>query len=91
MQQIIWHEGMEEKYVFWKKTAIERRLENKELKKRLKETKASRENWKAKAIASKETSDALLRDLNAIKKKIEEILSHPGNSAAQDTASSILR
>lgn len=80
---------MEEKYIYWKKLAMDRRLENKELKKRLKETKASRENWKAKAAASKDRSDSLLRDLNAIKKKIEEILLQPGNSTAQDTASSV--
>lgn len=86
----IQYNSMEEKYLYWKKLAIERRLENKELKKRLKETKGSRENWKAKAIASKERSDALLRDLNVIKKKIEEILSHPENSATQDTAGSKL-
>ncbi len=65
---------MDDNYTYWKELAISRRLENKELNKRLKETKIGRENWKSKAISAKEKADALQHELKAIKKKIEEIL-----------------
>ena len=40
---------------FWKKRAIARRLENKELNKRRKELTLSRENWKEKYIEAEES------------------------------------
>jgi len=58
----------------WKKLAIDRRLENKELNKRLIETKTSREKWKAKALSHKLRADSLERELHLIKKKVENIL-----------------
>jgi len=58
----------------WKKLAISRRLENKELNKRLSETKAGREKWKAKALSHKHKADSLQRELEIIKKKVENIL-----------------
>jgi hypothetical protein len=58
----------------WKKLAISRRLENKELNKRLTETKASREKWKVKALSHKHKADSLQRELESIKKKVENIL-----------------
>ena len=59
----------------WKKLAISRRLENKELNKRLAETKAGRDNWKTKTLSYKLKADSLQKELEIIKKKIERILS----------------
>jgi len=58
----------------WKSLAISRRLENKELSKRLKETKSSRDSWKAKSLVYKEKSENLEREIKLIKKKIENVL-----------------
>lgn len=58
----------------WKKLAISRRLENKELNKRLVEIKTGREKWKAKAQTHKNRADNLQRELELIKKKLEKIL-----------------
>ena len=57
----------------WKERAIERRHENKALKKRIKELTLSRNNWRKKAISNKEEIDNLLSKLNAIKKKMNQI------------------
>ena len=58
----------------WKQKAIMRRLEIKELHKRKKELDISRENWKSKYMAEKERADNFEKQLNAIKKKLNEIL-----------------
>jgi hypothetical protein len=58
----------------WKNLAISRRLENKELNKRLIETKSGREKWKAKALLHKRNTESLQRELNIIKKKVRDIL-----------------
>lgn len=55
---------------FWKDKAITRRMENKELKKRLKETKASRENWKKKSMHYKALANTYKYELQKIKKNL---------------------
>lgn len=57
----------------WKQKALERRLENKELHKRIKELKISRENWKNKYLKYKEKSDFLEGEIDKIKKKLIDI------------------
>ncbi|MDA3952533.1 MAG: hypothetical protein PF485_02730 [Bacteroidales bacterium] len=59
---------------YWKSRSVRRNAENKELKKRIKELKASRESWKNKY--KQKTEEALLykTEINGIKKKIEKIL-----------------
>ena len=68
------NDALPSKSTDWKKLAISRRLENKELNKRLAETKAGREKWKVKAQAHKYRADNLQRELELIKKKLEKIL-----------------
>lgn len=57
----------------WKSRAIQRRLENKGLKKRIKELTVSRDIWNKRATAAKKDNDELKSKLNAIKKKINQI------------------
>ncbi len=57
----------------WKERAIERRLENKELKKRIKELIESRDGWRSKSASYKNENDDLRSKLEAIKKKINQI------------------
>jgi uncharacterized coiled-coil DUF342 family protein len=57
----------------WKDRAIERRLENKALKKRIKELKISRDGWHDRAMDYKQENDELTTKLNSIKKKIDQI------------------
>jgi len=57
----------------WKVRAIDRRLENKALKKRIKELTTSRDGWHKRAIDSKSENVILLSKLNAVKKKINQI------------------
>jgi hypothetical protein len=57
----------------WKVRAIDRRLENKALKKRIKELTISRDGWRKRAVNSKSENDILLSKLNSIKKKINQI------------------
>jgi len=59
---------------FWKSKAVKKNQENKELKKRIKETKAGRERWKAKYIESRKEAEAYKKELVSIKKKIGRIL-----------------
>jgi len=61
--------------LFWKSKATTRNAENKELKKRLKETKQSRDNWKGKYKEAKSDRERYKSELDAIKKKIEKIVS----------------
>jgi len=57
----------------WKVRAIDRRLENKALSKRIKELIESRDNWKTKSLAYKTEIDNLREKMDAIKKKINQI------------------
>jgi len=57
----------------WKIRAIDRRVENKALKKRIKELITSRDGWRKKAIDAKNENIELVTKLNAVKKKINQI------------------
>lgn len=57
----------------WKVRAIDRRLENKALKKRIKELTLSRDTWREKSKKHKEEKEALQKKLNAVKKKLNQI------------------
>lgn len=59
---------------FWKERAINRRLENKILKKRIKELTVSRDNWKTKYMLVKEIKNEFECELKSIKKKLNEIV-----------------
>jgi hypothetical protein len=58
----------------WKVRAIERRYENKELKKRNNEITASRDKWKAKYMSNKSEVVSLRAQMDSIKKKINQII-----------------
>ena len=58
----------------WKERAINRRLLNKELKKRIKELTISRDSWREKAIERKETINQQNKYIAAIKKNIQKIM-----------------
>lgn len=57
----------------WKERAISRRIENKALKKRIKELLISRDIWNNRATNAKKENDELKAKLNAVKKKINQI------------------
>lgn len=57
----------------WKERAINRRVENKALKKRIKELTISRDKWNERAINAKKENNELKAKLNAVKKKINQI------------------
>ncbi len=59
----------------WKARAIDRRLENKKLKKKCKELTISRDGWKEKAIKRKADVNVLNKQLSVIKKNIQKIVS----------------
>ena len=59
---------------FWKQKAVQRRAEIKELNKRRKELNISREKWKNKYLKQKECADLLKKELDSIKKKLNEII-----------------
>lgn len=59
----------------WETRAKARRLENKELKKRIKELTISRDFWKVRAMQRKESLDELNQKLLAVKKNMEQIIS----------------
>jgi len=58
----------------WKSKALQRRAENKELKKRIKEKEQSRDKWKEKYMVQKQECEKLTSEIITIKKKIENIL-----------------
>jgi len=58
----------------WKERAIARRVENKELSKRHKELKASRDKWKSKYLIQKERAGHFQHELAMIKKKLIDIV-----------------
>jgi len=57
----------------WKERAIERRIENKALKKRIKELTQSRDLWRDKSAEFKKQNEALTNQINNIKKKLIQI------------------
>jgi len=57
----------------WRTKAVERREENRELKKRIKEKNASRENWKQKYTKEKARADESEKELQAIKKNFKNL------------------
>jgi len=57
----------------WKVRAIDRRLENKRLKKKCKELTVSRDGWKEKAIKRKADVNVLNKQLLVVKKNIQKI------------------
>ena len=58
----------------WEVRAKERRLENKQLKKRIKELTFSRDEWKVKAMKRKEDFDELNQKLLVVKKNMQQII-----------------
>jgi hypothetical protein len=58
----------------WKIRAIDRRLENKKLKKKCKELTISRDGWKEKAIKRKADVNVLNKQLSVVKKNIQKIV-----------------
>ena len=54
--------------------AKERRIENKQLKKRIKELTFSRDEWKVKAMKRKESLDELNEKLLIVKKNMQQIM-----------------
>lgn len=59
---------------YWKERAINRRAENKALKKRIKELKKSRDGWKNKYMSIKQEKELFEKELKTIKKKLNEII-----------------
>ena len=57
----------------WKVRAIDRRIENKALKKRIKELIISRDGWHDRAMDYKQQNDEYAAKLTSIKKKIDQI------------------
>jgi len=58
----------------WKSKAIEYAHNNKLLKKRIKELKKSRDDWKEKSINNKARADKLSADIKKIKSKLSELI-----------------
>lgn len=58
----------------WETRAKERRLENKQLKKRIKELTHSRDVWKVKATERKESLDELKKKLIIVKNNMQQIM-----------------
>jgi molecular chaperone GrpE (heat shock protein) len=60
--------------LYWKSKSVKRNAENKELKKRIKELKSSRESWKSKYKQKSEEVLLCKNEINNIKKKLKKIL-----------------
>ena len=58
----------------WEIRAKERRVENKALKKRIKELKVSRDLWKSKYINSRDTLMTIQRKVESVKKNVQQIM-----------------
>lgn len=58
----------------WKQRAINRRIEIKKLKKRIKELAISRDSWKLKAIERIESINQQKKYITAIKKNVQKIM-----------------
>ncbi len=61
---------------YWKSRSVKRNAENKELKKRIKELKASRNNWKEKYMLKRDQFMKVDKEISSIKKTIEKIVSY---------------
>ena len=59
---------------YWKERAINRRAENKALKKRIRELTDSRDSWKNKYMSTKQEKELFENELKIIKKKLNEII-----------------
>jgi len=57
----------------WKEKALQRTGENKQLKKRIKELRNSRDSWKEKSVEHKLRADKMELHLKKTKKLIEKI------------------
>ena len=58
----------------WERRAKERRIENKALKKRIKELKISRDLWKSKYVKSKDTLMSVQKKVESVKKNVQQIM-----------------
>lgn len=58
----------------WKNKAILRQVQNKDLRKRIKESKKSRDHWKQKAFQYKEAVKYLENEVERIKKNLTKII-----------------
>ncbi len=61
---------------YWKSRSVKRNAENKELKKRIEEIKASRNNWKNKYMLKRDQLKKIEKEISSIKKTIEKIVSY---------------
>lgn len=59
---------------YWKSRSVLRNAENKELKKRIKELKVSRDKWKQKYMNKKTQLEKAENEIKLIKKTIEKIV-----------------
>ena len=59
---------------YWKSRSVKRNTENKELKKRIKELKASRDNWKKKYMLKRDHLLKAEKELSFIKKTVGRII-----------------
>ena len=59
----------------WETRSKERRVENKALKKRIKELKISRDLWKSKYVKSKGTLMTVQKKVESVKKNVQQIMS----------------
>ncbi|MCK5677705.1 MAG: hypothetical protein KAH72_04450 [Flavobacteriaceae bacterium] len=59
---------------YWKVRAIDRRAENKALKKRIRELLESRDGWKSKYMSIKQKKELFENELKIIKKKLNGII-----------------
>ena len=59
---------------YWKSRSVRRNAENKELKKRIKELKLSRDKWKQKYMNKKTQLEKTEKEIRSIKKTIEKIM-----------------
>ena len=58
----------------WETRSKERRVENKALKKRIKELKISRDLWKSKYVKSKGTLMTVQKKVESVKKNVQQIM-----------------
>lgn len=61
---------------YWKSRSVKRNAENKELKKRIKELKAGRDNWKKKYMLKRDQFMKVDIEISSIKKTIEKIVNY---------------
>jgi hypothetical protein len=61
-------------YIDWEARAKSRRIENKALKKRVKELASSRDLWKSKYIENKEILITTRKKVDSVKKNIQRIM-----------------